>query len=50
MLRIIAGRILDIIVLCVCYINWQKTLGRVNWTTVMQTLKGNGNDLRGKKD
>jgi hypothetical protein len=30
--------------LCVCLIEWQKAFGRVNWTKVMQLLKGTGID------
>ena len=45
MLRIIAERILDIDEeLCICFIDWQKALDRVNWTKLMQILKRTGID------
>jgi hypothetical protein len=31
---------------CVCVIDWQKAFDRVNWTKLMQILKGTGNDWR----
>jgi len=30
--------------LCVCFIDWQKAFDRVNWTKLMQILKGTGID------
>ena len=45
MLRIISERTLEIDEeLCVSFIDWQKVFGRVNWTKLMQILKGNGID------
>jgi hypothetical protein len=45
MLRIISERTLEIDVeLCVCFIDWQKAFDRVNWTKLMQILKGIGID------
>jgi hypothetical protein len=41
MLRIISERTLDIDEeLCACFIDWQKPFDRVNWTKLMQFLKG----------
>jgi hypothetical protein len=41
MLRIISERTLDIDEeLCACFIEWQKAFDRVNWTKLMQILKG----------
>jgi hypothetical protein len=41
--RIISERTLDIDEeLCACFIDWQKALGRVNWTKLMQISKGPG--------
>jgi hypothetical protein len=43
MLRIISERTLDIDEkLCACFIDWKKALDRVNWTKLMQILKGIG--------
>jgi hypothetical protein len=43
MLRIKSERTLDIDEeLCACFIDWQKAFDRVNWTKLMQTLKGTG--------
>ena len=45
MLRIISERTLEIDEeLCVCFIDWQKVFDQVNWTKLMQVLKGNGID------
>jgi hypothetical protein len=45
MLRIISERTLDIDEeLCACFINWKKAFDRVNWTKLMQILKGIGID------
>ena len=42
-LRIISERTLEIDgELCVCFIDWQKAFDRVNWTKLMQILKGTG--------
>ena len=47
MLRIISERTLDIEEeLCSCFIDWQKAFDRVNWTKLMQILKGIGIDWR----
>ena len=47
MLRIISERTLEIDEeLCVCFIDWQKAFDRVNWTKLMQILKGTGIDRR----
>ena len=32
--------------LCVCFIDWQKAFDRINWTKLMQILKGDGIDWR----
>ena len=41
MLRIVSERCLVIDKeFCACFIDWQKTLGRVNWTKLMQIPKG----------
>jgi len=46
MMRIISERTLEIDEeLCVCFIDWQKASDRVNWTKLMQILKGTGIDL-----
>jgi len=43
MLRIISERTLEIDEeLCVCFIDWQKAFDRVNWTKLIQILKGTG--------
>jgi hypothetical protein len=45
MLRIISERTLDIDEeLCACFIDWQEVFDRVNWTKLMQILKGTGID------
>jgi len=47
MVRIISERTLEIDEkLCVCFIDWQKAFDRVNWTKLMQILKGTGIDWR----
>ena len=48
MLRIISERTLDE-ELCVCFIEWQKAFDRVNWTKLMQILKGTGIDWRERR-
>jgi len=35
--------------LCVCFIDWQNAFNRVNWTKLMQILKGNGIDWRERR-
>jgi len=43
MLRIILDQTLEIDEeLCVCFTDWQKAFDRVNWTKLMQILKGTG--------
>jgi hypothetical protein len=43
MLRIISEQTLVLEEeLCACFIDWQKAFDRVNWTKLMQTLKGIG--------
>jgi hypothetical protein len=32
--------------LCACFIDWQKAFDRVNWSQLMQILKGIGIDWR----
>jgi len=50
MLRIISERTLEIDEeLRVCLIDWQKAFDRVNWTKLMQILKGTGIDWRGRR-
>jgi hypothetical protein len=50
MLRIISERILDIgEELCACFIDWQNTFDRVNWTKLMQILKETGIDWRERR-
>jgi hypothetical protein len=50
MLRIISERDLDIDEeLCACFIDWQKAFDRVNWTKLMQILKGIGIDWRERR-
>jgi len=50
MMRIISERTLEIDEeLCVCFIDWQKTFDRVNWTKLMQILKRTGIDWREKR-
>jgi len=40
MLRIISERTLEIVVvLCACFIDWQKAFDQANWTKLMQILK-----------
>ena len=33
----------------VCFIDWQKAFDRVNWTKLMQILRGNGIDWRERR-
>jgi hypothetical protein len=50
MLRIISERTLDIDEeLCACFIDWQKAFDYVNWTKLMQILKGTGIDWRERR-
>ena len=50
MLRIISERALEIdYELCVCFIDWQKEFDRVNWTKLIQILKGTGTDWRERR-
>jgi hypothetical protein len=50
MLRIISERTLEIDEeLSVCFIEWQKSFDRVNWTKLMQILKENGIDWRERR-
>jgi hypothetical protein len=50
MLRILAGRTLDIDEeLSASFIDWQKAFDRVNWTKLMQILKGIGIDWRERR-
>ena len=50
MMRIITERTLKIDEeLCVCFIDWQKVFDRVNWTKLMQILKGTGTDWRERR-
>jgi hypothetical protein len=50
MLRIISERTLDIDEeLCACLMDWQKAFDRVNWTKLMQILKGIGIDWRERR-
>ena len=50
MLRIILERTLEIDEeLCVCFIDWQKAFDRVNWTKLIQILKGTGIDWRERR-
>jgi hypothetical protein len=50
MLRIISERTLEMDEeLCVCFIDWQKAFDRVNWTKLMQIIKGTGIDWRGRR-
>ena len=49
MLRIISERTLEIDEdLCICFIDWIQAFDRVNWTKLMQILKGTGFDWREK--
>jgi hypothetical protein len=50
MLRIISERTLEIDVkVCICFIGWQKAFDRVNWTKLMQFLKGTGIEKRERR-
>ena len=50
MLRIISERTLEIDEeLRVCFIDWQKAFDRVNWTKLMQILKGTGIDWHNRR-
>jgi len=50
MLRIISERTLEIDEeLSVCFVEWQKAFGRVNWTKLMQILKKTGIDWRERR-
>jgi hypothetical protein len=45
MLKIISERTLDLNEeLCACFTEGQKAFDHVNWTKLMQTLKGTGNN------
>jgi hypothetical protein len=45
MLRTMSERTLEIDAeVCVCFIDWQKAFDRVNWTKLMQIIKGTGID------
>jgi hypothetical protein len=50
MLRIISERTLVIDEeLCTCFIDWQKAFDHVNWTKLMQIVKGTGTDWRKRR-
>jgi hypothetical protein len=50
MLRIISERTLVMDEeLCTCFIDWQKAFDRVNWTKLMQILKGTGINWRERR-
>jgi len=50
MLRIISERTLERDEeLCVWFTDWQKAFDRVNWTKLMQIVKGNGIDWRERR-
>jgi hypothetical protein len=50
MLRIISERTVDVDgEVCVCCIDWQQAIDRVNWTKLMQILKGTGIDWRERR-
>jgi sorting nexin-29 len=51
MLRVISERIILEINedLCVCFIDWKKVFDRVNWTKLMQILRGTGIDWRERR-
>ena len=50
MMRIIAERTLEVDEkLCVCFIDWQKAFGLVNWTKLKQILKKIGIDWRERR-
>jgi hypothetical protein len=50
MLRIISERTLVIDEeLCACFIDWQKTFDRVNWTKLMQIQKKTAIDWRERR-
>jgi hypothetical protein len=50
MLRIISERNLDIDEeLCSCFIHWQKAFDHVNWSKLMQIMKGTGIDWRERR-
>jgi hypothetical protein len=35
--------------ICVCFIDWQKSFGRVKWTKLMEILKKTGIDWRERR-
>jgi hypothetical protein len=50
MLRIIPERTLDINdELCACFTDWQKAFDRVNWTKLLQIVKGTGIEWRKRR-
>jgi hypothetical protein len=50
MLRIISERTLEIdSEVCICLIDWQKAFDRVNWTKLMQILRGTAIDWRERR-
>jgi hypothetical protein len=34
--------------LCACFLDWQKACDCMNWTKLMQVLKGNGTEWHNK--
>jgi hypothetical protein len=50
MLRIISERNLDINEeMCACFKDWQKAFDHINWSKLMQILKGIGIDWRERR-
>ena len=50
MMRIITERTMEVDgELCICFIDWQKTFDRVNWTKLMEILKRTGIDWRERR-
>jgi hypothetical protein len=50
MLRIISERTLHTDEdLCACFVDWRKVFDRVNWTKLMQILKGTDIDWPGRR-
>jgi hypothetical protein len=50
MLKVVSERTFEIEEeMCVCFIDWHKAFDRVNWTKLMQILKGTGIDWRKRK-
>ena len=47
LMRIISERVLDVKEeMCICFIDWQKAINRVDWTKLLEMLRYIGADWR----